>query len=844
MTITQNSEMNTSFDEKNKKSMFDVIHNIKHYLPSQAPLKDFIHHNTLHSFQNLKFHDGILQSEKIFGYKIYLQLKEFRDLYFDNKISKNILLSEIAKQGLDVSFLDKMLTYPFVEESNKRIGQLRSHWKKTYDVDIDLQTHPILFRYICNFLDQGISAISFPYPNLSFFEAMKKLDIDGLSSVFLNKNGRARKLFHTENLKIEQALEILVNDENVYETYLYDQQFSHSGWSGLVSVIEDDPNILIEKRKISLKELVIFELLLEIDCLDSFIGENKWKPIMKSDYLFSNNLFDELTISEIDTVNQIFQNSYEKTHYEQVLQSIHENLSIKKTNVTKDLNFQAVFCIDDRESSLRMYLEDIDLNVSTYGTPGFFGFEFYFQPSNSNNLTKQCPAPVTPQYVVQEVESKNKFLKDLYIKQNKANFFTGWFLTPSLGYWSVLKLFLSLFRPSITPATTTSLRHMDKVAKLTVGFNENHPMHLGLQIGFTEEEMALRVYNLLMSIGLNTHFAKIVYLVGHGASSVNNPHYSAYDCGACSGRPGSVNARVFAHAANLPEVRKKLSAQGINIPDTTRFVGAIHDTTRDDIDFFDEHLLSIEQKEHHVKAKDIFERAMTLNAKERSRRFLMIDSTKSAKKLRDLVRIRSISLFEPRPELNHATNSLCLVGPRSMSRNLFLDRRAFLNSYDPLIDPNGLILEKILNAAAPVCGGINLEYYFSRVDNQKLGAGTKLPHNVMGLIGVANGVDGDLRPGLPIQMIEVHDPIRLLIVVYQKPYVVLETIQRNKSTYEWFKNEWVHLACIDPSDHKIYSFSNESMISFTPHEKYLLTNTSPMDIEKIRDNIPPKIFKG
>jgi uncharacterized protein len=54
-----------------------------------------------------------------------------------------------------------------------------------------------------------------------------------------------------------------------------------------------------------------------------------------------------------------------------------------------------------------------------------------------------------------------------------------------------------------------------------------------------------------------------------------------------------------------------------------------------------------------------------------------------------------------------------------------------------------------------------LEYYFSRVDNQKLGAGTKLPHNVMGLIGVANGIEGDLRPGLPLQMIEVHDPVKI-----------------------------------------------------------------------------------
>jgi uncharacterized protein len=119
----------------------------------------------------------------------------------------------------------------------------------------------------------------------------------------------------------------------------------------------------------------------------------------------------------------------------------------------------------------------------------------------------------------------------------------------------------------------------------------------------------------------------------------------------------------------------------------------------------------------------------------------------------------------------------------------------------------------------PVCGGINLEYYFSRIDNQKLGAGTKLPHNVMGLIGVSNSSDGDLRPGLPLQMIEVHDPVRLLILVEHYPEVVLNTIKVLPELYEWFANEWVHLLAIHPETNEFYFFKNGAFQVYNPIKK-------------------------
>ena len=100
------------------------------------------------------------------------------------------------------------------------------------------------------------------------------------------------------------------------------------------------------------------------------------------------------------------------------------------------------------------------------------------------------------------------------------------------------------------------------------------------------------------------------------------------------------------------------------------------------------------------------------------------------------------------------------------TRGLFLDRRAFLTSYDPTQDDaESTILTRILQAVFPVCAGINLEYYFSYVDNTGWGCGTKLPHNVAALLGVMDGAASDLRTGLPWQMVEIHEPVRILFII-------------------------------------------------------------------------------
>ncbi len=817
-----------------------VLHKLAHYLPAQNPLKDFVHHNTLHAFQELPFPKALQKATTIFGYKTYLPLSDFRNRFAKGEIQEAVLNRIISKQkGEDeISFWkDKMLHQSYDESVSPRIGSLRSNWKKHYAINLEKSTHSLLFRILCSYLDQGIAIWNFPVHDKGFLSSIRELEKNTFKGIF--SSPRAKKLLQ-EKASIAQLLEIVVGKESLFETYLFDQQFSHPGWSGMVATIESNPNSLLDSKKITLEELIQLELLLEIDTLDTKFHDI-WAPLGFKVENQSFELFDSIAYNELFEVLSLWQQALEWTFYDSVLANLKKVEEEPKQAIP---SFQGLFCMDDRECSFRRHIEHLDVKAATYGTAAFFNFEFFYQPVNGKFYTKLCPAPVTPKFLVKEEHRKKKQAKDLHYHKQSHSLFLGWIISQTLGFSSAWKLFLNIFKPSMSPATTASFKHLHKKSKLVIENTDASQKEGELQVGFTIDEMAHRVEGLLKSIGLVSNFSSLVYVVGHGATSVNNTHYAGYDCGACSGRPSSVNAKVACFAANHPEVRAILKDRGIVIPDSTQFLPALHDTTRDEIAFYDEDILSQENKALHEQNKITFAKALQNNAKERSRRFDTIDTNASPEKVHEKVKLRSVSLFEPRPELNHATNAMCIVGRRNLSKQLFLDRRSFLNSYDYQVDPSGDYLAVILGAVAPVGGGINLEYYFSRVDNQKLGAGSKLPHNVMGLIGVANGIDGDLRPGLPSQMIEVHDPLRLLVIAEHFPEKVMYAITKNPATYEWFQNDWVKLVAVHPETKKSFVFTDEKFELYEPIQQPNFISDELKLAESTKENLPVSILSN
>src|SRR5439155_14424679 len=159
------------------------------------------------------------------------------------------------------------------------------------------------------------------------------------------------------------------------------------------------------------------------------------------------------------------------------------------------------------------------------------------------------------------------------------------------------------------------------VTRLILERNAPEPGPENGHLGYSLDEMTNIVERVLRDTGLIANFSRLVIIAGHGSSSLNNPHKSAYDCGACGGGRGGPNARAYAHMANDPRVRESLARKGLVIPPETYFVGALHNTCDDSVAFFDLDRLPWLHRQDFEHARNVIDEARRRNAHERCRRF-------------------------------------------------------------------------------------------------------------------------------------------------------------------------------------------------------------------------------
>ncbi|MCA9048419.1 MAG: DUF2309 domain-containing protein [Planctomycetaceae bacterium] len=534
---------------------------------------------------------------------------------------------------------------------------------------------------------------------------------------------------------------------------------------------------------------------------------------------------------------RMFHEAFERGYAQNALDAISARVSRPPVQPAQPV-LQVTTCIDAREESFRRYLEEsAPEEVETFGAAGFFGIPMYYRGIADAHFAALCPIIVMPRfwlveepvYSMEEVaRAKAKARRILgtathRILEETQSSLGGAFLSALLGPLATAPIVGYTLFPGLTARLRRAARHFvapPQVTRLRLERPENEsPGPRDEQIGFTVSEMAQLGGKLLRDIGLTANFAPIVLFLGHGSECLNNPHTSAYHCGACSGGAGGPNARAAAAMLNDPRVRQILAEQGICIPPETHFLGGQHNTTGDEITLFDLELLPSWHVRRMGQVRDILSRACELNALERCRRFETADPDLTAGQALSHVQQRSNDLSETRPEYGNCTNAMCFVGRRSRIRGLFLDRRSFLMSYDPTTDAaDSSVLLGTLSAVIPVCEGINLLYTFSAIDSSGWGAGSKLPHNVTSMLGVMDGAGSDLRPGLPWQGVDIHEPMRLLFVIETTEAAMLSIMSRNPVIDRICRGGWAQLALLDPNSNRLSRYSDGRFIPHEPQE--------------------------
>ncbi len=924
-------------------------------LPDQGPIGVFVHHNTLHAYQHLPFHQAVQEGAAALGAEPYLTLPAFRAAWRDGRIADADLRTEIGRAlgaGADASVLGTLtraevwhtltvttadsddaagLAYTvhagvarecedlplwqaclartargpaFVPVDTRRFRRHRDVIVALGGDDTDVAVHGELIRLGSGFLDHGHAHATLPGRDRGFLAAVSALYAGGAAAPRGCRGAEADMRAVVDSHAdahgvLRTVLDRLGVTGDEVEPFVFATALALPGWAGMFSRLERHPHEHAGATPPTLAEFLAVRLLLErcaIERAAAALGAPLAWPdlrplappppprpaLLDASLLWWLARAGGFTAAEVTAWSdgdlaalwaecaaatplarrRVCHEAYERTYRRGILDAVAARRALPAEWSTDRPRAQFVFCIDEREESIRRAVEEQHLGYLTYGAAGFFGVAIDYQGLYDREPAAHCPVVVTPGHEVHEQpvytelgwHTLRQRLRSRWLGWERAAAASSRTLSGGAGY----SLLLGPVSAAVTIAQVLAPRAFAALTgRMTAAVAPRPATRLSAlraaaaapetgakPIGFSLDEAADRVAGVLKNIGLVRDFAPIVVFLGHGSTSLNNPHESAHDCGACGGRRGGANARLVADMANRPDVRAAVRQRGVDIPADTWFVGALHDTADDSVKYYDLEALPGGQAGRFDEVALALDRARRESARERCRRFhdAPLDLTPDAALAH--VEQRSTLLAQPRPEYGHCTNAVCIVGRRATTRGLHLDRRAFLVSYDPASDVDDAILERILAAVGPVGAGISLEYYFSSVDNETFGCGTKLPHNVTGLIGVMNGHQSDLRTGLPLQMVEIHEPMRLLLIVEATPAALLAVAGRQAEVAELVVNGWVQLVSLDPATGALQCFAGGGFVPYEAAPTLLpVVETSADWHMQSRAHLPPALVR-
>lgn len=646
------------------------------------------------------------------------------------------------------------------------------------------------------FLDEGQATITMPEREKGFYRAWSML-------APFDRRLRSSKNEWLLSLpsEPEDAIFLCLDKMNIpkekIEEYLKYSLAELPGWAGYIKWRAEWQNKSAGcKNPITLIDFLAVRLV--ITCaIDACCQKKELKKDLSNSKALKNEFLNNLKKKEEKYLHDLL---------EMIIPQVTK--PYKSKELLSNADVQIVFCIDVRSEPFRMRIEQ-EGNYETFGFAGFFGLPVSIHNYNTDEVKDCCPVLIKPRYKVLEepINKENErilqhqkggnFLNTLrtFYQDLKYNFATPFALVETLGLWCGLWMAIR----TLIPVRSVKFKHaIHQKIKPNLKTLPRIDIPLADQVIFGE--------SVLRTMGLTKNFSRLVVLCGHGSQTENNPYASALDCGACGGNHGGNNGKILAAILNSFEVREALKEKGIVIPHDTRFVGAEHNTTTDEVILEDDILYSA-HKEIVEKLKTDFIKAGIANSQYRCKTFGLDASPDQAK---NQVLKRSSDWAEVRPEWGLARNAAFIIGPRSLTKDLKLDGRCFLHSYEWVEDGEGKSLEAILTAPVVVAEWINTQYFFSSLNNIAYGSGSKITHNATGKFGIMQGNNSDLMQGLPLQSVNLtddqryHEPLRLQVIAYAPRSRMDLIIEKHAILQTLLFNHWIILVAIDPIDNKPY----------------------------------------
>jgi len=769
------------------------IENAAEYVGPLWPLTTFNAANPLMGFEDQPFDRAVQQAGRLFGGRGYPAPEVFRQAWANGEIDPDVLTRRLAEHGI-------------TERPEVLLDRMAADEPEQAPEPADQPLDRVMTKWLAAFLDQGQAAWPMPNREEGFYAAWRTVapydeHIPGVD--------RPSDLPDT----LVEAFEAVLSSypEPRWEPIFVHHLTALPGWTGFIKWRARRANTpWQEAHPITLADYLAVRLTLA----------------SRMDRAIAPDRADELPTNGTDRpfLPRIWLRAWEESYRSRLLDDL-QQMSDPAQNAerTERPDAQLVFCIDTRSEVIRRHVEQQG-DYETHGYAGFFGVPMQHQPYDSEERVKSCPPIVDPKHqIIERPGTNGRADTDRYdwwaslertgnalIKTLKANVAAAFgFVEGSGGLFGGVMAARTLLPSGLFRLGETVedwLPGPNVFCEPTVdrapAADVDDPK--ALPVGLSHEAKVLYAEAAFRLMGWTDTFAPIVVFAGHGSQTPNNPYKSSLDCGACAGNPGGPNARVLASICNDEAVRDELRERGIDLPADTVFLAGQHNTTTDEITLFvDEDDLPVSPEALNRLRRDLraaqadatTERVRTLNT--------TVDEGRPTAAVRETER-RAADWAETRPEWGLAGNAAFIIGPRGLTRDLDLNGRCFLHSYDWTADEDGAALENIMTGPLVVGEWINTQYYFSTVDNAAYGSGSKVTQNVVGKLGVVQGNGGDLMSGLPLQSLRAddehvyHRPLRLTAVV-QAPVDRVDTIiERHATLAQLLDHEWVRLTVMDP----------------------------------------------